>query len=367
MWKYPQGKSSLHALLQFAARGREDLSLGVFDETQVRWAVETGLGPLFFQTTRANPQTPVSPLWPLLHSAHLTARLLTGELLDAMGELLDTCAGRISHIVLLKGISLCDQHYPQPYLRPMRDIDFLVDEVDLPRVEAALCKLGYSQRSSSSKEFYATHHHSMPFYHPQKGVWVEVHRELMPRKERKRAGLVFSLETIKTELRPSVFQGRAVTRLSNELQIPYIASHWAMEFKTVGGVIALLDLIYLLKNTKETLDWERILDWVQDSPAATALYLLLTYLSHYRLIDIAPEIISALSVRQRSLRNADRKILHALIDCYLVEGNPLGRVCSLRNIDILWRTLLLPGPPSRNYLLFLLFLFIPLYLRKRFL
>ncbi len=160
----------------------------------------------------------------------------------------------------------------------MRDIDFLVEEADLPGVEAVLGKLGYHQQSSRPAGSYATHHHSMPFYHPQRGVWVEVHRGLVPQREKGRAGRIFRLDTVKSQLRPSVFRGRVVTRLSDELQIPYIASHWAREFKTVGGMVALLDIMYLLKNTGGALDWGRILDWMRDSTAAAHLYLLLAYL-----------------------------------------------------------------------------------------
>ncbi len=360
-------RSPLHALLWFAARGREDLSLAAFAEHHVRWAIETGLGPLLFRTTRAHPQTPTSPFYPLLRGAYLSGQVLATELLEAMEEILDTCAGCISQIVLLKGISLCEQYYPEPYLRPMRDLDFLVEEAELPRVEALLATLGYRQHSSQPAEWYAAHHHSMPFYHPRRGIWVEVHRGLVPQRERRRSGRVFSLDTIRAQLRPSVFRGRAVTRLSDELQIPYIASHWARDFKTVGGMIALLDIIYLLENTKDTLHWEPILDWLHDSTAATHLYLLLSYLDRHQLVDIAPEVLCALSARARSLGPANCKILHALIDRYLVRGTPFRGVCSLRNLDILWRTLLLPGAPARNLLLVPLFLFFPWQVRARWL
>ncbi|MCS6926622.1 MAG: nucleotidyltransferase family protein, partial [Candidatus Binatia bacterium] len=313
-----QNRSPLHALLWCAAHDREDLSIAEFSERDVRWAIETGLGPLLFRATRAHPQTPASPFWPLLRSADLTARVLTAELLEAMEEIIDACAGQISSLTLLKGISICDQYYPEPHLRPMRDIDFLVAEADLPRAEAVLRTLGYHQQSPYAAAMYATHHHSMPFYHSQRGVWVEVHRGLVSQQERHRG--VFCLDMVRSQLCPSVFRGRAVTRLSAELQVPYIASHWAREFKTVGGTIALLDLIYLLKNAQDTLHWERILDWIRGSPAAAHLYLLLSYLDLHHLTDVGPAILSALSTSQPSLGPLNRKILHTVIDRYLVNG-----------------------------------------------
>jgi len=48
--------SQLIPLLQAASQGREDLKLAAFHKAQIRWAVETGLGPLLFQTTKADPE-----------------------------------------------------------------------------------------------------------------------------------------------------------------------------------------------------------------------------------------------------------------------------------------------------------------------
>jgi hypothetical protein len=233
----------------------------------------------------------------------------------------------------------------------MRDIDFLVEEAALPLVESQLSKLGYRQQSDSSPEFYQTHHHSMPFFHEQRGVWVEVHRGLFSPKGDAPGDKILRLESVKSQLRLAAFQGRKVSRLSDELQIVYIASHWSRDFNAVGAMIAMLDVIYLLKNSEGALRWEQIFDWSRGSMAATYLCLLLTYLRKCRLIDVAPEILREIFSRQRSFGSINLKILHALIDHYFVDGRAFGRVLSLRNARIVWRTLLLPGPPFRNLML----------------
>ena len=351
--------------LRAAYESRRDLPLAAFDEGQIRWAVETGLGPLLFQTTKGHLQSSASPLWPLLQGADLTARILTGDQLDAMSEIIDACEGRVHPLTLLKGISICDQHYPEPHLRPMRDIDFLVEDADLEAVETILLKLGYRQQSECLAEFYETIHHSMPFFHPQRGVWVEVHRGLFPPKSKLGADKVFSRENLKNQLRPSEFQGRKVARLSNELQIVYIASHWAYSFSVVGGMVAMMDIIYLLKNTKATLDWDQILDWLHGSVAPTHLYLMFTYLDQYQLIDISPDILHRLFLRQRAFGNMNLKIVHTLIDRYLVDGRAFVQVLSLRNLDILWKVLLLPGPPLRNLIVAPWIILLPFHLRTK--
>ncbi len=366
MTKRGKDLPKLMRLLQAAAQGRGDFALAAFGEAEIRWAVKTGLGPLLFQASKADPEAATSPLWPLLQGADLTARMLAGEQLDAMSEIIDACAGHVGTLTLLKGISICEQHYPEPHLRPMRDIDFLVEEDGLPAVEALLFKLGYCPRSQFPAEFYRNHHHSMPFFHPQRGIWVEVHRGLFPPPIEASMDKVFSLEHLNTQLRPSAFQGRKVFRLSDEQQIVYIASHWAYQFDVVGGMIALLDMIYLLKNTEGAVQWERILHWLRGSFASTSLYLILSYLDKYRLIEIAPEIIPGLFLRQRSFGHMNFKIVCALIDRYLVDGRALGQVFSLRNLDIIWKTLLLPGPPFLNLILVPWSLSLPWRFRTRF-
>src|SRR5262247_696147 len=126
-----RSRRQLISLLQAAFQGRQDLTLSAFDEARIQWAIETGLGPFLNHTTRADPQAAISPNWPFLQGADLLARILTSEQFDAMEEILEACAGHIPPLTLLKGISICDQHYPEAHLRPMRDIDFLVEETDL--------------------------------------------------------------------------------------------------------------------------------------------------------------------------------------------------------------------------------------------
>jgi hypothetical protein len=176
-------------------------------------------------TTTVDAAVAQSPLWPLLHGANLTARLLCGERFDATCDILAACEGRAPAVTLLKGISIAEQYYPTPYLRPMTDLDFFVEETAIPLVESVLYKLGYRQQSHLPREFYDTHHHRMPCLHPQRGIWVEVHRGLFPPSTKLATTRVLSQKHLTSQLRPSAFQGRPVTRLSDALQIVYIAAH----------------------------------------------------------------------------------------------------------------------------------------------
>jgi hypothetical protein len=80
------------------------------------------------------------------------------------------------------------------------------------------------------------------------------------------------------------------------------------------------------------------------------LCLLLTYLHTHRLINMAPEVLHALLGQQHAFGPVNLKLMHALIDRYIVDGKPFGYVRSLRHLDIIWQTCLLPGPPWHNLL-----------------
>lgn len=336
-------------LLDEAAKDRADLTLSDFSAEQVRWAVRTGLGPWLRRCTAHDPAASTSPLWPLVHGADLTSRVMVAEQMDAAAEILDSCAGHAPPLTLLKGISVCEQYYPEPHLRVMGDIDLLVDVEALPDVRSRLLQLGYRHESSYPPEFYQTHHHLQPLFHPRRRVWVELHWTLFPPAGGMGSDRVFSLERILAERRPSMFRGHRVDRLSDELQLVYLAAHWGHGLKLERGMVGMLDVIRLLR-AGTPLRWERILGWIKASRAATHVYLLLTYLARRRLVDLDPEVLRQLFRQQRSFGRGTLRAVHAMIDRYVVEGREFGPLMSERNFGILWDTLLSPGPPSRNLL-----------------
>jgi hypothetical protein len=134
-------------------------------------------------------------------------------------------------------------------------------------------------------------------------------------------------------------------RLSTELQIVYTASHWALELKREGGLFALLDIIYLLRRAHQSIRWDTILNWIQDSVAGTHLYLVLSYLNKNNIIELDGTILADLFVRQRSFGILNLKIAHYLITRYVVAGKipvAAGKVAAL------WENLLLDQGAARN-------------------
>jgi Uncharacterised nucleotidyltransferase len=334
-WRSTRTTPGLLSVLRAALRGEPCLPMKAFEEGTIRWAVETGVGPLLVRGTAHDPEAAASPLWPLLQGATLTARLLTVLHMDAMADIIDACQGRVPPPVLLKGMSMCEAHYPEPHLRPMRDIDFLIEEDAVAAVESILSELGYHQRSAQPPAFYRTHHHIVPFVHPDTGIWVEVHRALFSPQSEFGASNIFGLDNLTAELRPCEFRGRQVRRLSDELQIVHVACHWAHGLRAVGGMIAMADLTCLLNNIP-AVRWERVLKWTEASMASRHLCLLLTYLDNHRLIDLAPDILDRLRSSNTTLDHLTLGIAHSFLDRYVVNGQTFGILMGQRHFNRLW-------------------------------
>lgn len=333
----PSTRPDLLALLRTISKDHQLPWLSSFNDQQVRWIIETGLGPLFWFANQNNQKTDASSPWRDLKAADLTTRLINEIQLETLGEILVRCKGRLSPITLLKGSSTGSELYPQPHLRVMRDLDLLVDPKEQPKLESILLEMGFQQQSSKNPEFYATHHHSMPFHHRESGVWVEVHRGLFPASNPLAQLPAFGAANISAELRPSSLRGIPVMRLSTELQLVYTASHWALELKREGGLFALLDIVYLLKRTPHPIRWEAIFNWVEHSVAGTHLYLVLSYLAKNDMIELDRSILGELFVRQKSFGRLNLKIAHSLITRYVAAGKiPLAP----GKVAILWQTLL---------------------------
>jgi hypothetical protein len=340
----------LVTLLQAVVNGRRDLTLAVFPESSVRWAIATGLGPLLARATADDARAGDSSLWPVLRSSALTARIHSGDQTDAAAEILDATSGRAPPLALLKGIAACERDYPEPHLRAMRDLDFLVEREHVAEVESALRSLGY--RQDGSAETYEPHHHTAPFVHPLTGVWVEVHHGLFPPATRLGADCLFQPSSVQAELRPASFHGRPARTLSDEMHLAHVAAHWASSRKLIldgGGAIALLDVALLLRRLP-AFAWDRFVSLLQGSAAAAHVCLMLTYRHRRSHAEIQRGVLDALFAAQRSLDARTLDLLHRIVDRRIVEGRPFGPLLRKGVFEVVWADLLGPGPPARNLL-----------------
>ena len=75
--------------LDAVARGTAALPLSRFSDTDVEWAIETGLGPFLHHVSKRHPVPGAAPRGDSSTRSDLTARVLTGVWVEAVAEILD--------------------------------------------------------------------------------------------------------------------------------------------------------------------------------------------------------------------------------------------------------------------------------------
>jgi hypothetical protein len=174
-----------------------------------------------------------------LNLAARAAALRARKLQERLARIIYHAAQRDIRVCLLKGAALEPWVYPGPGFRPMADVDILVEPAVQSRFEHLLGEHGYVQRSERPREFYADHHHSMPFWHRQQAIWIEVHTRLFPEV----ANVVLADQECFD------YSGTNANRLCAPVHVLYTAAHWAHPFPGSTGLVGLLDLALLLRHT----------------------------------------------------------------------------------------------------------------------
>jgi len=337
----------LLSLVAAMTEGRRDLRLAGLTEREVDWAVATGLGPVLHYATSEDPARERCPTWETVLSADLTARIINGGQHAAMEEILDHCRSA-APITLLKGIAFASQIYPEPHLRTMRDIDLLVAREDYAAVELALFELGYQQQQPQREGWYHEHHHhGPPLWHPETDNWIEVHWGLVPPAWPQSREPAFQPATVADETLEVDFHGRQTSRLSCELQLLHLASHWRTGQVVLGGMLTLIDAALLLANP--TLDWTKVVCWLDGPRSAIDLHFLATFLGDRALAEFPEGISDQIRGSKPHPGSAHVRLLHRLIDRHMVEGRKLRWPLSEAGFKRLWGELLQPNPAWRNY------------------
>ena len=183
---------------------------------------------------------------------------------------------------------------------------------------------------------------------PRTGVVIEVHRALVPANGPFGADATFSLDNVRSHLTADTFRGRPVRRLSDGLLLAHLAAHWSSSFKVIGGaggLVVLLDLLALV----DRVDWARAADDLRGSTAAFSLWLLLAYLEARGLRALPPDVRALVRPPLGAADAVSIALLHALMDVRVANGRPYGGlVFTRRTFEIVWKTLLRPGPAALN-------------------
>jgi hypothetical protein len=139
---------------------------------------EHRLLPLLHLRIGSDPRVPARVRESLREERHLAAvsRLAARHQLQELGRTLDDYG--VSALAL-KGAALIEMVYPAPGLRPMVDIDLLVDPSSLDGAVCALCAAGYSTDAGMAPRMLDGRHWHYPrLIRSDRRFGVELHRRL---------------------------------------------------------------------------------------------------------------------------------------------------------------------------------------------
>ena len=158
-------------------------------------------------------------------------------------------------VILLKGAALALTLYEDPAMRPMNDVDVLIEPEHLMIAVEWTRQAGYEERSLGAGDDAGYLHHFI-FIDPATNVRFELHRTLPLLPDDK------ALDWFLHHRTPHEFVELPFSAFTPEAQLLHTSSHAVLEHGGAQGAIAiwLYDIDQLIRRWGKVMDWEETLD-----------------------------------------------------------------------------------------------------------
>lgn len=235
-------------------------------------------------------------------------------------------------VILLKGMALIHTIYSSIALRPMHDIDILINKKDFFLAENKLKELGYNNSSFYPEDFL------------KDDVIVDVHWELMNVtrvKSRKKSYRIDIDEIWKSSL-PIEIGGEKTRILSPEYCLMDLCLHLTLHHG-LQGLMWFMDIARLIEYYKNEIDWNKFIEKSFEYKICKLIYYVLFYVKIVLGQEIPQFVLDELSpARQNFL---ERKIFDLIMSGASLENirffftlstmeNFLDRLAFLREISL---------------------------------
>jgi Uncharacterised nucleotidyltransferase len=332
--------AALLSLLRAFLNGERTINLDSLDDDLFARALDSGLGGILARVAVSGNR----PRLAEVEGADLAARVLHGGWIDCMEEVLARCGPLGCRPLLLKGAAVALREYPEPHLRTMGDVDLLAPGPDVEPLERVLREMGFSQpvRDPFSDD---DHHHSLPFFHRQHGVWIEVHTRLFPSTSPADREPALTAEALRDRFSSVAVVGRQqVAIMDRPLQLVYTAARWTEMISPERGIFPIVDAA-LVTRALTPEDWQIVLSLAGDGWTASALHLMLTFLDRHALAPVPGDVLIALAGRDRYSSRLTRRVLHAIVMRAVFDQ----RLASRRALRTVWATLTADMRPALKF------------------
>ena len=211
-----------------------------------------------------------------IYYGNLTRNLL---LYDELSQVLKSFEAKEIPVVGLKGIVLADLVYKNVALRPMADVDLLVQSRNLSETTKTLFKLGFEilpQEKGATVEYMNESHFTkrqgnskhLPI------LTVNIHWDLTA-PARFKGAITINTQQIISRARPGKIACSNVLVMAPEDQILHVIYHATFQHPFIG-LLQLCDVAELVKLKENELDWQALVKTSKNGKAATAAYYFLS-------------------------------------------------------------------------------------------
>jgi len=228
-----------------------------------------GVAPVLYQRLKTLPaaiRTPVETLGSLRRT-YIYSCARNVRLFRDLGQVVSDLQRAGIPIIILKGAHLAENIYHDIALRPMSDIDLLVQSGDVPKASETLISLGYSGTQRAS----ACAIHLDPFTKPGH-VDIEVHHHIVDPVQMKHvdlAGLWQRAQSIRAG-------GVDTLALSPEDLLLQLCLHIAIHHGFSTDLCHLYDIRQMIESCSEKIDWCVARDRSRAWDADRSVYLILS-------------------------------------------------------------------------------------------
>jgi hypothetical protein len=214
-----------------------------------------GLTPSFYQRLKALPPDAPVPDWVRrrLRLLYLQNAGRNMNLYHGLGKVLEVLGKNHIPVIALKGAHLAELVYGDIALRPMCDLDLLVKEKDLLKVEEKLLELGYRPMEDERQVTEKKRHFGYRL--PGKELYVEIHWTLI------RADYPFDIDLDGQweRARPAVIGNSAVWVQAPEDLLLHLCLHAGKDHLFENGLKFLCDLTETIGHYEKEMDWDQVL------------------------------------------------------------------------------------------------------------
>lgn len=207
--------------------------------------------------------------------------------------------------VALKGLGLAMRDYPDPSLRPLRDLDLLLGTEEATRAQALLLGDSQYRRRGGAGYYGVEHSHQLPeIEHVESGLVIELHHRINASGWPGEAAL---LSLLRESCQPVRILGQEAMLPAPEANLLHLIEHASLHHLFANGPLLLSDLHFLAAN--RSIDWDRLRLHAERMKLGNALDLVMALAARLGARWVPPQFADADDISPAHLAAARQALL----------------------------------------------------------